>query len=256
MADKYRTQWEQLGEQDPYWAVLTNPEKRGSRWEAHEFFETGRAEINHIFWRLDNDGIQVRCETALDFGCGVGRLSRALAEKFTRVLAVDVSSTMLAEAAKANEHIENIEFLNNAPRDLSILPDSVADFLYSNIVLQHIPRDRQAAFILEFHRVLKPGGILVFQTPARRKLDSLKGLAYIVFGNRPLNLARKIRYWSKAVMEVHVFPSRDVQATLDAAGFNLLATERYDSAGPGFESYMYYARKETPVTVRAFPADA
>ncbi|MFA7605105.1 MAG: methyltransferase domain-containing protein [Rhodocyclaceae bacterium] len=137
MKEKYREQWEKLGSDDPYWAVLTDPNKKGGKWSAEEFFKTGKEEIEDILSRLSKLGINPGRGVALDFGCGVGRLSRALAREFQKVIALDISSSMLKEARKVNYGIENIEFTHNTSEYLKTIPESSIDFLYSNIVLQH-----------------------------------------------------------------------------------------------------------------------
>ena len=79
---------------------------------------------------------------ALEIGCGVGRFTTALAQRFERVDAVDVSPTMLALAAQlglpANAHLHL-----GSGRDLSGLPDGAFDLAFSHLVFQHIA-DRSA----------------------------------------------------------------------------------------------------------------
>ncbi|MEO7862527.1 MAG: hypothetical protein ABIU05_19265 [Nitrospirales bacterium] len=40
--------WNQLGKQDPLWAILTQQDKKGNKWTPDEFFETGRREIAYV----------------------------------------------------------------------------------------------------------------------------------------------------------------------------------------------------------------
>ncbi len=243
MKDKYREQWERLGEFDPYWAVLTDPKKKDNKWNSTEFFQSGETEIENVFSKLKEFGSVLTFDVALDFGCGIGRLSRALAKKFEKVIAVDLSSSMLNEARRANHHVESIDFLHNTSEDLTIIPSNSIDFLYSNIVLQHMPRNRQIIFIREFCRVLHPGGILVFQTPSRSNLKTWTGWLHMLLGNNILNLARKIKYGPEGIMELHCLVQKNVLEILSQEGMNILRVKRYDSAGSSFKSYMYYARK-------------
>ncbi len=243
MKDKYSEQWERLGESDPYWAVLTDPDKRGGKWNITEFFNTGEEEIANVLLKVKGLGLEITYGIALDFGCGVGRLSRALANEFRRVIAVDVASSMLNEARKANHQIANIDFFHNTAEDLGLFSENTIDFLYSNIVLQHMPNYRQFIFIREFCRVLRPGGILVIQTPSKYNLKSWKGWLYLIAGNNILNMVRRVKYGPAGVMEVHALPKNVVLETLNQKGMNIIHVERYDSAGPAFESYMYFAKK-------------
>ncbi len=95
---------------------------------------------------------------ALDFGCGVGRLSRALATRYASVIGVDIASTMIARARELNADRANIRFVENAEADLRFVGDGTVDFVYSAITLHHIPAVLQRAYIAEFMRVLAPEG--------------------------------------------------------------------------------------------------
>src|SRR5690606_32735946 len=101
MSERHRRQWEALGASDPYWAVLTDPTKRHGKWDKEEFFRTGAREIDGALSRAAAFGMPIRSGIALDYGCGVGRLTRALAERFERVIGVDISAAMLAQARAA-----------------------------------------------------------------------------------------------------------------------------------------------------------
>lgn len=244
MQDRQRTQWETLGATDPYWAVLSFPSKRGGKWEAAEFFETGRREIAEVLTRLEELGAQPKRGTALDFGCGVGRLSRAMSGHFGRVIGIDISESMLKEARSANSAFANIEFVHNEVENLDQIPSRSVDFVYSNIVLQHMPAARQRVFVKEFCRVLSPGGALVFQTPSRPNPMHITGWAHLVAGNRVLNVVRGMLYGRDRVMELHALPKHSVVEMLDAQGMTLLEAEPNDFTGKSFISYRYYATKK------------
>ena len=113
MNDKYRQQWETLGEEDPYWAVLSEPDKKGDRWEKAEFFQTGADEIGSLLVKVTQLELIPEFGFALDYGCGVGRLSRALATSFQKVMGVDISETMLSEARSINSGYDNLLFSRN-----------------------------------------------------------------------------------------------------------------------------------------------
>lgn len=243
MKDKYREQWEKLGTNDPYWAVLTNPDKKGGKWNSVEFFDTGKKEIENILRKIKTLGVNINKDIALDFGCGVGRLSKALANEFQKVIAVDVSSSMLKEAQKANHDITNIEFIHNTALDLIAISEGSIDFLYSNIVLQHMPKNRQIIYIREFCRVLSSGGILAIQTPSKCNLKSWKGWLYFATGNNILNIIRWLKHGPFGIMEIHTLPKEVVLETLKQEDMDIIHVERYDSAGPAFKSYMYFAKK-------------
>ena len=71
----HRVDWEDLAELDPLWSILTCPEARFNQWDKDEFFRTGEEEIQSLIKNVDRLGLPLSRSQALDFGCGVGRLS-------------------------------------------------------------------------------------------------------------------------------------------------------------------------------------
>ena len=166
-----RRHWERLGRDDPYWAVLTDPEKRGGRWDLEEFFRSGMAEIESVLTRASRRGLASERRRALDFGCGAGRLTQALAAHFDRADGVDISASMLDIARRHNRHPDRCHYHLNAAPDLSLFPDASFDFVYTTLVLQHMAPQHSTRYIGELVRVLRPSGVLVFQLPSARSTD-------------------------------------------------------------------------------------
>jgi 2-polyprenyl-3-methyl-5-hydroxy-6-metoxy-1,4-benzoquinol methylase len=82
--------WQSLGGDDPLWAILSDPRAKGGRWSVDEFLATGQVEVDRVFTWLENHGLSsVKSGRALDFGCGAGRLTQALAKRFERCTGVD-----------------------------------------------------------------------------------------------------------------------------------------------------------------------
>jgi SAM-dependent methyltransferase len=164
--DQIRDYWDRHAERDPLWAVLSEQSKSGGRWDLGRFFQTGVSEIASILYQFDSRRVEVGHGSALDFGCGVGRLTQALAPRFHRVVGVDVSPRMLTLANDFNGFPSRVSYVNNQRGDLRQFADASFDFVISNIVLQHVPPALALAYIGEFFRVLAPGGALVFQIPS------------------------------------------------------------------------------------------
>lgn len=143
-------------------AVLT-----GSEWEEEAFYETGRMEIQAIVDQINVIAPDLPRNAALDFGCGIGRLAFSLASHFDSVTGIDISSKMLEIAQSSHRKPDNLELKLNAKTNLSLLPSQSFDLALSLIVLQHMPRRYMKAYLSEFIRVVKPGGIIVFQIPTR-----------------------------------------------------------------------------------------
>jgi SAM-dependent methyltransferase len=162
-----RRNWNAMGEEDPLWAVLSDPAKLGGGWDLDDFLATGRSHIDSLLDRLVALGLAVSKDSALDFGCGVGRLTFALSTSFRRCVGVDIAPSMIDFANRINGPFGNCEFLLGRGDDLSYLLDSSFDFVLSYIVLQHMPPQFSMKYLEEFTRVLRPGGILAFQVPAQ-----------------------------------------------------------------------------------------
>ena len=104
-------------------------------------------------------------------GPTLARSGRLLAEvllqagEFEEAVGVDISSTMIEAANRFNTHGERCRYLVNTDDHLPMLDDDSFDFVYSNITLQHVPPAASTRYIAEFVRVLKPGGVALFQLP-------------------------------------------------------------------------------------------
>ena len=162
---RQKREWDELGSIDPLWAILSDNQKRLGGWDVEEFFRTGREEIASVLKMARELGRPAEYGSALDFGCGVGRLSRALKAEFAKCTGVDISAEMVTKARELNP---DCEFAVIDGARLGMIADDAVDFVYSNIVLQHQPSAAAVfAIVSEFLRVTKPGGIVIFQLPHR-----------------------------------------------------------------------------------------
>ncbi len=233
--ERLRRVWQTLGRDDPLWAVLSHADKRGRRWQDQEFLATGRVEIDAQLAALAAHGYPRGRELALDFGCGAGRLSRALADHFARVIGVDVSASMIGEARRLNADIGNLEFRENALPHLADVADASVDLVFSHITLQHIPAPLAAGYVDEFLRVLAPGGAAVFQFVDAADA-SWRGRLFGLASNRWLNPLRRMLWRRRDVFEMHVLPERDLHARLARrSSLRLLDAVNDGSAGPGWQ---------------------
>ena len=238
-----RDAWEDLAEQDALGAILTDPSKAGGRWDLAEFMQTGEAEINTVLCHLERIGHRPDPGgMALDFGCGVGRLTQAMARRFARCIGVDISTEMIRNALRLNQHMH----CSYQPVTGTVLPfaDETFSFIYSNIVLQHVPRKYAVRYLHEFERVLKRGGVLVFGVQdcfAAPDLDSrLTRLRHVL----------RVRSRLRAVvgrsgdMQMHLLPQRLVQDSL--SGCRVVDVQLTNTAAKDFNGRLSYLR-EVPV---------
>ncbi len=232
--EKVGATWTRLGHDDPYWAVLSDRDKSGGGWDTGEFLQTGVVEIERLLRRLDVLGAAPRRGAALDFGCGAGRLCHGLVTAgFSQVTGADISEPML-DRARELVGSDRATFRHVTGPDLAAVSDASLDLVYSCRVLQHMPPDLAERYIREFHRILRPGGVLAFQVPYRPAANPA-GLALRV-------LPRVVSDRLRKGMEMHgIAPSR-VRAVVEAAGGTVVSIDPDDSAGPRWESRLYVVR--------------
>jgi SAM-dependent methyltransferase len=222
-------EWDVLAEQDALWVILSNDPERRGRWGLEEFFATGEREVAKVIERADRLGRPVRRERALDFGCGVGRLTRALAGRFGECVGVDVSAEMIARARELNGDHPNCTFEVNVAPDLALFPDDGFDFVYSSKVLQHMPsRTLACAYVQEFVRVARPDGLVVLQLwtriPPQRRVQPRRRLYALL---RALHVPERVllrRGLSPRGRAVAV-PERELRRVVEEAGGRVAATE-------------------------------
>ena len=104
---------------------------------------------------------EVQLGRALDLGCGLGRVTRALARRFDEVAGVDVSGEMVRRAQELHpaEEFPNVMF--HATDGVHVpLEDESVDFVFSYEVFQHLPSHEVIrGNLLEIARVLRPAGL-------------------------------------------------------------------------------------------------
>lgn len=169
--------WNSFGKTDPLWSILTRPDKKGGRWEVEEFFATGRDEISRAMQHIAALQIELPRRRALDFGCGVGRLSQALCQHFEEVYGVDIAVSMIEHANSHNLHGKRCKYFVNTASDLNLFHDASFDLVFSMIVLQHVGAELAQKYVKEFLRIAAPGGLVVFQLPTEFRSIEGQGVA-------------------------------------------------------------------------------
>src|SRR5688572_7103927 len=164
--DALQRAWGSLAQKDAMWAVLTGPLGASRTWDPDAFFRTGVDEIEAVLGRVTAVAGSVRFGRAMDFGCGPGRLTQALASRFERADGVDITAAMIDRARALNRAGDRCTYHLNTVSDLRLFPDATFDFVYSSITLQHMEPRFSRSYIAEFARVTRGGGLIVFQLPA------------------------------------------------------------------------------------------
>ena len=224
--------WDRQAHADPMWAILTDPAKAGGRWNPEEFFATGTHEIGVFMERAEQWGVPVSRKSALDFGCGIGRLSQALAGHFEHVCGVDISPKMIELARQYNRKGAHCEYLCNPEGDLKGFADRSIDMIYSWITLQHMRPRLARGYMREFLRVLAPGGLLIFQYPGK-----------------PVSMRHRLARWKAQFsrprpMYMNGMDRAAVIELLERAGGRILEVQQDDQAIPGYHSFCYAVTRD------------
>ena len=239
-----RNTWERLARLDPYWAIVNDPGGPQGGGVPREFFESGRALLARQLSLAAAVCPGLRTERALDFGCGVGRVSAALAASYREVVGVDISAEMIALAARHHAAVPNLHFVRNTRPGLAQFDTGSFDLVYSLITLQHLPPRFIRSCLREFARICRPGGVLLFQLPSReltrRNRWSLWPPTVSMRLRRVFNRLIPIN----PVIDVHCLGPDRVRAILAVSDVEVLAQWPEDSAGQAYESFLYLGRKQ------------
>jgi SAM-dependent methyltransferase len=236
-----RRGWNHLGETEPYWSVLTNPKFRSEEIRradsVESFYATGVDDVTYFDAFLERNSVALPADAVVvEFGCGVGRVTSALARRFSEVIALDVSASHLRVARERMiaENISNVEFvLLEDPSGLKKLKN--VDVFFSIIVLQHNPPPIIAHCIEEACHGLRPGGIAFFQAPTYGRGYKFNTEKYLEVG------------YQKNEIEMHFIPQNEIFKIFRATNMALIETRQDHCIGHYdlWISNTFLARKES-----------
>lgn len=242
--DELERTWDEFGDTDPLFYILTEESKRGGRWSLDEFFQTGDTEITEALDLIDSRGVPLSRGRALDFGCGAGRLTQALARHFTEVHGVDIAHSMLDLANTLNVHGSRVVYHHSRSSELDLAPGSF-DFVYTNIVLQHMRPEYTRAYLDQFVDLLAPGGVLLFQLPSAPRLDAL-GLLIRLMPERSRLWYLNVRSKYAGTMGFYWIPRRKVLQHFKTHPVKVEGV--FDDHSAPAVSYRYFVRKLVATT--------
>jgi SAM-dependent methyltransferase len=147
------------------------------------FWEAGEEAVDNLLGEL---GLTLAGdEKVIEIGCGIGRLTRALAHRVQSVDAQDISAEMLKRAEQYNPNLSNVRWLHGDGTSLKPLPDGAYDACISFVVFQHLPDPELTyGYVREMGRVLRPGGWAAFQVsndlPLHRRPTGLRLVKHVI----------------------------------------------------------------------------
>lgn len=196
-------------------------------------------------WKdLFNEVIGLEKRTVLDVGCGTGVITLLLAEMGHQATGIDISKAMLDTASKkAQEQGLSIELVLG---DAETLPfdERSFDIVVSRHVLWTLP-DPEAA-LLEWHRVLKPGGKVIIldgdwgERDIRKKIWRILASPLILITEGRLHSLRSYRKVMEYLPMSHrKRPEADIEI-LKKTGFEVVKVK--ETAIPRTRNFMEFLK--------------
>jgi SAM-dependent methyltransferase len=154
--------WIKIGETDPYFGVAGDPRYHLARVDddrLDELYRGGDSEINAVIRTIRSFVPNFAAADALDFGCGVGRHTFAMAAHAEMVTGFDIAPGMTARAAAAASRrgVANCRFVN------ALSAEERFDWINSYQVFQHIIPDRGYRIVADLFDRLRFDGICSLQ---------------------------------------------------------------------------------------------
>lgn len=128
--------------------------------------------------------LYLRKRAALEIGCGVGRLMKAMSPHFNKVFGIDASPSMVEYAKKNLAGTKNCWARICDGATIPFVDDGF-DFVYSFLCFQHLHTlEIIQNYIAEAYRVLEPGGVVRIQTvQGESYVDPVNGNSAYLFQN-------------------------------------------------------------------------
>jgi SAM-dependent methyltransferase len=205
LLDRVQAHWTRLGEERPHWSVAAQPAFLPDQIDANReaFAASGMQDVAALMATLARHGLHPRkLPRAVDFGCGVGRMTRPMASVFTEVTGCDVSPSHLALARVACGPGVRFSLVNTADFGMG----GPFDLWFSTRTLQHNPPPVMALILRRAFSLLAPGGVAVFQIPTARVGYAFSAAAALAAPD------------ADEALPIHVLPQAAVFALAHAAG--------------------------------------
>lgn len=161
--------WDEAARKNVFCYIAT------SAWKSkEEFINSGKYDAEKILAGLPP--FNPISDSALEIGCGIGRLLRTMNNHFAALYGVDISAQMIQLGREWLRYYPKVKLVQTTTNDLRIFKDEQFNFVYSYITFQHIPsRKLVTKYVAEAWRVLKAGGYFRFQTLwVRSPIDLVK----------------------------------------------------------------------------------
>ena len=161
LAEMMRRDWDERARKNSYHYIASWRKD----WDINSFLASGDEDYRQLVSPiLERCGIVAGGRVMIELGAGTGRMTRNFASRYEQVLALDLSTEMLRQGHQIHSERQNIHWLRVSGIDLACIVSNSTDFIFSYLVLQHLPtQELTFAYVKEMLRVLRPGGTFLFQ---------------------------------------------------------------------------------------------
>jgi SAM-dependent methyltransferase len=235
--------WDARADEDAFYFVDNRLEYRNP--DVERFWADGPRLLDRILGEL---GVRIeRGDEIVEIGCGIGRMTRALAARGASVRALDVSERMLELAREHNPRLSGVEWILGDGSSLRPIAGAGADACFSHVVFQHIPDPEiTLGYVREMGRVLRPGGWSAFQVSDLPDLHRRPRIEQRVFGWWRSRIGRAPRGQGHPAWRGSAIDLGRLEAVANQAGLEL---ERVSGKGTQFCLVLLRAPAQRPSAV-------
>jgi SAM-dependent methyltransferase len=226
--DHLKRTWDRLGLLCPFFSVLTQPKYHRALMtekSIQDFYATGQDHIVLVQSLLLEHGATLVGKRVLDFGCGVGRMTKAAIEiGADTVCGVDISDRHLSIA---KQYVPTAQFvLIDMPDTLPVRVATKVDIVYSFLVFQHIRPLLMMSYLYVLLHTLDTKGVAVLHIPHEIHNQEI-----------PYDNVRMFA-------EIHALPEYAILNCFEECDCVILQIDRsHDLCGEGVENAIYVVQK-------------
>lgn len=249
-SDRTDRTWQHLGEMNPFFGVITDETNRSSAVDHVAIDRLYQSGEEYVRWIRDivtqEFAGELTIASALDFGCGVGRITVPLAGWIGSAVGIDVSPGMLKEARLHSElHPDvDIRFVLSDESNLTALPHF--GLVHSFIVFQHIEPAKGRTLAESLLDLVEDDGLAILHFPYRSSMSRSRRLRQGLYTRYPSVWATKnrlLRRKREPMIEMHLYDVSWLLGTLQDKGFHRVAL-RFSRHGE-FDGIVAFAQKRS-----------